>query len=280
MNRPIAGLLLSALSAALISPAAAAGTMKDCSGVLRSPDNGAAIECLQPYADAGDAHAEMLLGTVYGTVNLPTYDAEKSAFWTRKAAEGGDIDAQVMLGHLYRQGQGVPKDLTEALRWFRTAADRGNQDAEVELSTMYLKGWGTPKDAAQAVIWARKAAGQQGPMTVWAEQALADFYFKGEGVPRDQAEAVRWFRKAASHGSPTAYLYLAQLDEIGPEGAPNLYEAYVGYSISLAWLQSQGVSAKVTDFVAKHRDGVAAGLSPEEKAKADGVVRERQGQVR
>lgn len=227
MKRLTAGLIaLLAIPAAFVAVTAAfrvgaAEPIDHCADALNHGDDVGAIKCLQPFADAGNAKAEMLLGTVYATVNLPSHDPEKSAYWTRKAAEQGDIDAQVRAGYLFRQGEGVPKDLAESVRWFRAAAVRGNQYAEIQLALMYFKGWGTPRDAGQALAWERKAAEQGGPLVLTAEESIAGIYLKGDGVPQDYAEAARWLRKAAEHGSPNSYLTLAQLDEKGLGGPPD-----------------------------------------------------------
>jgi hypothetical protein len=274
LNGPIARVLIGLMCAALCG-AAGAKTLQDCDGVMRKLDSAAAIQCLQPLAQAGDPQAEWLLGEQYGIVNASTHDADKSAFWLKKAAEHGEIDAQVALAYLYRQGDGVPKDLAEAMKWFRAAADRGDPNAQVNVGLMYFKGWGTPKDVGQAIIWERKAADRGGqPFAMEAELSIAETYLKGDGVPRDYPEAARWFRRAAEHGDPSAYLTLAQMDEKGLGGPPDLLEAYVGYVIALAWLRDQHSPDQVTGLVARHRDDVAAKLTDAQKTKADRLVRE------
>ncbi len=282
MNGSIAKALAAVIALALAGPAAA-GTLKDCDRVARTGDGAAAIQCLQPLAEAGDGRAEGQLGFQYGVVNAPTYDPEKSAFWTKKAAEHGDIEAQVMVAGMYRQGQGAPKDLVEALRWYRVAADRGDQNAQLEVGRMYYKGWGTPKDVAQAIIWCRKAAERGGPTAMLAEASIASFYLNGDGVLRDDVEAARWFRRAAKHGSPSAHISLAQLDEKGLGVRADPFEAYVGYSIGLAWLQNQrgpGAGARLDDAmgrIAERRAIVAAQLTDSKKAKADRLVSQFKG---
>lgn len=275
----IAGLLAAATGVAFYG-VATAGTLADCNAASRVGDGAAAIRCLEPLAKAGDPKAESMLGVQYGVINEPTYDAQKSAFWTRKAAEDGDLSAQVMAGYMYRRGDGVPKDLSEALKWFRTAAERGDQHAEDELARMYFKGWGTPRDMGQAIVWERKAADQGGSGATMAELSLGEIYRRGLGVPEDDAEAVRWFRRAAEQGSPIAYLYLAEMDENGLGGPADPLGAYEGYSIALTWLQNQHSPENVTSPIAQRRDTVAAKLSSAQKADADRFVREHQGEVR
>lgn len=276
VNGLIARVLVAVMGAALCS-AAAANPYQDCAGPLRQLDGAAAIRCLQPLAEAGDPQAEKLLGVVYGTVNDPIYDPEKSAIWVRRAAEHGDLEAQGWVGGLYEDGKGVPKDLAEAVRWYRIAADRGDQRAQFELGRMYFKGIGTPRDVGQAISWERKAADQAGPLRMMAEVSIAGIYLVGDGVPQDYAEAARWFRRAGEHGNPSAYLSLAAMDEKGLGGPPDPFEAYVGYSIGLAWLQNLHYPAQVTDRIVRHRDDVAAKLTAAQKAKADRFVREHKG---
>jgi TPR repeat protein len=269
-------LLIIVFAFAAVSSPSAADQADRCNEPINDGDDAAAIKCLQPLADAGNAKAEMLLASVYGTVNLPAHDPDKSAYWTRKAAERGDVDAQLSAGYLYRQGEGVPKDLTESLRWFRAAADHGSQIAENELARVYLNGMGTAKDPAQALAWERKAAEQRGPLTALAEGSVGSMYMKGDGALQNYAEAARWFRRSAEHGFPNSYLMLAQLDEKGLAGAPDPFEAYVGYSVVLAWLQSQDGHAYITDEVAKRRDAVAAKLTSAQRVRADDLARQGQ----
>jgi TPR repeat protein len=272
-KRLTAGLVI-CVALAILPGICSADPVDHCPNSLDHGDEVAAIKCLQALADAGNRRAEMLLGAVYGTANLQSYDAARSAYWTRKAAEHGEISAQVMIAYLYREGKGVPKDPAEAMKWYRTAADSGDQLAQFNLGLMYFRGWGTRRDVVQALDWERKAADQHGPVTATAEASIAGIYLKGDGVPRDYAEAARWFRRAAEHGSPGAYFSLAQMDEKGLAGSPDPSEAYVGYSIALAWLQDQHSPAQLIGSVAQDRDDVAAKLTAAQKLKADRVVRD------
>jgi TPR repeat protein len=265
--------------AAVLSGAAAAATLKDCESAIDSGDGATAVQCLQPLALAGDPKAERLLADQYGTVNEPTHDPEKSALWMKKAAEHGDLEAQVMVGYMYRQGEGTPKDLARSVKWFRSAAIRGDQDAQFQLGVMLFKGWGTPRDVDQALSWLRKAADQDGPAAAVADLSIAGLYLKGNGVPKDDVEATRWFRRAAARGSPAAYLSLAQLDESGVGVPRDPVEAYVGYSIALAWLKDWHTAAQSTSAIAGRRDVAAAKLTPDQKTKADLRVHAWKGSV-
>jgi len=279
VNRSIAGLLVGVVGAVLCGGIAAADPLEDCMRVTRTGNGPAGVRCLEPLAQAGDPQAELRLGEQYGVVNESTYDPAKSAIWLRKAAEQGQIDAQVMLAYAYREGEGVPKDMVEAMRWYRTAADRGDQRAQSDMGLMYFKGWGTPRDVGQAISWWRKTADRGGPLASFAEGSIASIYLKGDGVPQDYAAAAHWFRKAAEHGDPSAYLSLAQIDEKGLAGPADPVEAYVGYSIALAWLHGSNGAGQVVDLIAKHRDDVAAKLTAEQIATANRLIRERRASI-
>ena len=45
--------------------------------------------------------------------------------WT-PLAEAGDAEAQIYLGSMYALGTGVPQDYKEALKWYRLAAEQGD----------------------------------------------------------------------------------------------------------------------------------------------------------
>lgn len=109
------------------------------------------------------------------------------------SSEAGDARAQVLLGSMYRQGLGVAADLAQAARWFRSAADQGLPQAQYSLGTLYRKGIGVQRDAAEAAKWYRKAADQN--LTA-AQVGLGASYFYGDGVPRNYVEAHKWFSLA------------------------------------------------------------------------------------
>ena len=50
-------------------------------------------------------------------------------------AKAGDASAQLNLGTMYLTGEGVLKDVKEAVKWFRKAADRDMQGLRNDLGT-------------------------------------------------------------------------------------------------------------------------------------------------
>jgi TPR repeat protein len=109
-------------------------------------------------------------------------------------AEAGDARAQFMMGTIYEQGLGVPKDLKTAARWYRLSAEGGNASAQYNLGVFYQFGKGVAKDPAEAVRWLRMAAEQRHGR---AQNNLSTFYFMGVGARRDVVEAWKWLTLSA-----------------------------------------------------------------------------------
>ncbi len=78
----------------------------------------------------------------------------------RPLAEAGNAHAQSLLGIKYYAGQGIPQDYAEAGKWFRLAAEQGYDGAQSLLGVMYAKGQGVPQDWVQAHMWLNLAAAQ------------------------------------------------------------------------------------------------------------------------
>src|SRR5690242_5319888 len=56
-------------------------------------------------------------------------------------AEAGNVHAQRLLGHWFRTGAGMFElHYVKALRWYRAAADQGDASAQNDLGSMYLNG--------------------------------------------------------------------------------------------------------------------------------------------
>ena len=131
-------------------------------------------------------------------------------------AEAGDAEAQLIVGSMLANGEGVPKNFEEAAKWFRKSADQNNAEAQFALSLMHVNGDGVKQDFVEAVNWARKAAEQGHPL---AQVNLAIAYRGGTGVATNQAEAAKWFKKAAEQGVTDAQFNLGIMYWMG-EGVP------------------------------------------------------------
>ena len=61
--------------------------------------------------------------------------AELTTLVSRIGAENGDPASQLNLGWMYRDGKGVPKDAERAAFWFRKAAEQGHVEAQFTLGS-------------------------------------------------------------------------------------------------------------------------------------------------
>jgi uncharacterized protein len=113
------------------------------------------------------------------------------------------------------------------------------------------------------VSWFRKSA-DQGKAS--AQYNLGNMYRKGEGVPRDYAAALSWYRKAANQGTSDAQNNLGSMYFKG-EGVPQDYvSAHMWFNLAAAG----GDKA-----AAKHRDIVAAKMTPAQIAEAQKLFYEQ-----
>ena len=112
----------------------------------------------------------------------------------REKTSAGDAAAQVSLGTLYADGQGVPQDDAEAVRWYRLGADQGYAAAQHNLGVMYANGRGVAQDDAEAVRWLRLAADQG---DAEALQNLGGMHADGgAGLDQDAVTADMWYTLA------------------------------------------------------------------------------------
>lgn len=77
-----------------------------------------AVMLLTPAADAGDAHAQALLGSILlrGAPDVPR-DENRAADYMQRAAHQGSAQAQLNLGGMFKEGRGVPRDSVQAHFW-------------------------------------------------------------------------------------------------------------------------------------------------------------------
>jgi hypothetical protein len=138
----------------------------------------------QAAADAEAAHAAYQSGGYAAALRL-----------ARPLAEAGDARAQSLVGSIHYRGRGVARNDAEALRWFRRAADQGEAEAQFHLAIMHGEGQSVPQDHAEAARWFRLAA-EGGHAQAQYNLGLA--YAKGEGVEQDHVRAHMWFNLAAA----------------------------------------------------------------------------------
>ncbi|MGH7524025.1 MAG: serine/threonine-protein kinase [Gemmatimonadales bacterium] len=217
-------------------PAAPAAMTGSCAKLAASASWAAAAPACAREADAGNAVAQRILGTMYdkgtGVAESPadavtwyrkasssdmeskfllshmlevgrgtTRNDAESAVLLREAAAGGWLRAQQMLAYRLETGTGIKKDETEAAVWYSRAAERGDAVSQLGLANLLAKGHGVEKNETEALVWYRKSADQGSAEAAWQ---LAQAYFKGHGTAKNDSAGMPWLRKAAAGNQPDA----------------------------------------------------------------------------
>ena len=161
---------------------------------------------------------------------------------------------------------GVPEDEGESLRWYRLAANQGDASAQNLLGLFYDNGAGVPEDDTEAVRWYRLAADQG---YARAQFNIGFSYANGEGVPEDDTEAVRWYRLAADQGYARAQVSLGVMYSTGRGVPQDFVEAHMWANLGALQL-----SGEDRDLAVRHRDDLAAQMTPDQIAEAQHRARE------
>lgn len=158
----------------------------------------------------GNAHAETMLGVIYGEdwrgPSPVERDPVESFKYFDKAAAHGDALGQFYLGRCYEFGLGVKKDIESAKASYEKAAGQGLPKGALALGNFYFFGSGVPKDYKRARALFEKAGNE--PL---AQNNLGYIYEKGLGVPVDIGKALALYQQAADQGLPVGEESLADL---------------------------------------------------------------------
>lgn len=177
-----------------------------------------AAEQLEQLADAGDAHAQYIIGTAYRDGGLLIPDTAKAQKLLERAAEQ-DLDvAQYTLGKLYLSDDADVHDPAKGIYWLKRSADNGNDYAAYRLGKEYLSGKNTVKDAETAVSYLRQAADNG---SAYAQYLLGKLTLMGEGVPKDMDAAYEWFAAARDNGHAYAEFFMKRM-ECGEQEPPSV----------------------------------------------------------
>ena len=156
-------------------------------------------------------------------------------------------------------------DYVQAVKLFRVLAEKGHQWAQRRLGSMYAEGNGVPQDYQEAVKWYRIAAVQgYAP----AEYRLGAAYEEGKGVTQDYREAVKWYRLAAAQGDQSAQTRLGLMYANGTGVQQDFSRAYMWFFLAAA-----GWNGDSEDPAADNRDKIAAKMTAEQLATAQGITR-------
>jgi TPR repeat protein/S1-C subfamily serine protease len=215
--------LLSVTFLFLFSGSVYGDDLQDGEDAYKRKDYKEAVRLWKPFAEQGNADAQLKLGGMYFIGHGVSQDYIEAVKWFRLSAEQGYDLAQNLLGLMYKKGKGVPQDYKEAFKWYRLSAEQGYAEAQYNLGLMYDNGTGVPQDYKEAVRLYRLSA-EQGD--AWAQNNLGYMYSEGKGVPQDYKEAVKWYRLSAEQGKATAQSNLGGMYKDG-QGVPKVYKEAV-----------------------------------------------------
>ena len=177
-----------------------------------------AAEQLEQLADAGDAHAQYIIGTAYRDGGLLIPDTVKARRLLKHAAEQEIDAAQYALGKLYLSNDADVHDPAKGIYWLKRSADNGNDYAVYRLGKEYLSGNNVPKDASAAVEYLWQAADNG---SAYAQYLLGKLTLMGEGVPKDTNAAYEWFAAARDNGHAYAEFFLKRMER-GEQEPPSV----------------------------------------------------------
>ena len=181
-------------------------------------DRVAAAVQMKRLAQAGDAHAQYLMGVLYrdGTLVIP--DTEKAQYWMEEAATQNVPAAQYALGKLFLSDDPLVHDPDQGIRWLKASAQNGNDYAAYALGKEYLRGKYVFKNEGKAADYFRQAAQGDNP---WAQYLLGKLYLMGDGVEQDEEAAYQWFQAAAEQGHIYAEFFVERMEQ-GWTASPQL----------------------------------------------------------
>jgi TPR repeat protein len=153
MKATVQGLLGAFAIATVLSATAEAGPLEDGIDAYHEKAYAKAAELWRPLAEAGNAPAQYLLGSLYVEGNGVERDDATAFMWFLRAANQGDAAAQYNVGASYSGGKGAPQSYVDAAKWFRRAADQGVVFAQLNLGLLYAAGNGVSQDSVEALKW-------------------------------------------------------------------------------------------------------------------------------
>ncbi len=140
-------------------------------------------------------------------------DAKKAMDLFRQAAKAGDADANVALGTIYLNGVGTEKDISRAISYFKAAEKKQHPQAYYEMGKLYYYGKKISDknffpDMQKAVGYFDKAARLN---VLPAILRLGNMFVTGDGVSRDYHKALAYFQRAGKMGDERLERDVAEL---------------------------------------------------------------------
>lgn len=151
-------------------------------------------------------------------------------------------------------------DYATALSEWQDLADAGNAKAAFGMGLLYGNGFGVDMNDDLALKYYGIAA-EKGHAE--AQYNLAVMHQNGWGVPQDDVAANHWYQLAAEQGITAAQISLGRFYALDFLDTYDPVEAYKWFSLA----------EKLGDIDASDKRGfIAARMTPEQLAKADGLV--------
>jgi TPR repeat protein len=148
---------------------------------------------LAPAAEAGDANAAEMLGTMYLDGRGLRADSGRGLALLDRAAGGGSDRAALRLGLAYLFGDRVARDPVRARGYFRQSAQAGNGFGLFRYAYMLDHGLGGARDRPQAARVYEQAVAEG---NFEAMLNLGTMLYNGEGIARDRPRAQSLFVRA------------------------------------------------------------------------------------
>ena len=150
-----------------------ADQLEDAKAAIQNEEFKKAYELLSTLAEADDAEAQFLLGSMYINGHGVEKDDTKGLSWIMKAARQGydkarlhafsiyleiagrdDASAMYNLGYMRLHGWGVEQDTDIGIGWLESAAKNGHVRSAKVLSGIYAEGkFGITPDEDKASFW-------------------------------------------------------------------------------------------------------------------------------
>lgn len=177
------------------------------------------IKAIFKQAQAGNAAAQVTVGTWYYQGRHVEQNYDQAAKWWSRAAKAGNAKGIGFFGLCYQTGRGVEKDSLRAaglytrslkegnpelMKSLIESAAKGNVFSQVYVATCYQKGVGVKKDTFKAANYFEKAA-KQG--SVDADRELGLLLLNN----KQDVEAVKYFKAGADKGDLPSTFYYGKL---------------------------------------------------------------------
>lgn len=193
-------------------------TLEEGNAVYDSGDYESAFAIFLSLAEAGNVHAQVMVGGMYRIGEGTPASLDQSLYWYGVAAEAGNIVALNNLAHTL-----FSIDPRKGITLLFSAAEKGSPFAQSALGYLYSGIFNLPEDLksqyndrATALDWYRQA-GDNGDYNGY--RRLGEMYLEGEGDERDVAKAILYYSKAAEARDETSREFLERAYR---EGLPGL----------------------------------------------------------